>query len=206
MKVASSRDTAAGDTRDAFLKAAQRHFAERGFYGTSIASIADEIGLTKQALIHHFGTKEKLYGEVLARLADGLSRAVEKARSAHPDPARQLEELLLRLFDNASHHSDDTLLLMRELLDNRARAEQAHRWYLKDFLDSLASMVRKVPGGKGLTQSEALARVYLLLGAINYVAVSTPTLRQMYGQREFGALKDQFPLELRRLVRASLGR
>jgi AcrR family transcriptional regulator len=67
MKTSIARDGAVRDTRDAFLDAAKRHFAQRGFYGASIAAIAEELGLTKQALIHHFGTKERLYGEVLAR-------------------------------------------------------------------------------------------------------------------------------------------
>ena len=38
-------------TRDQFLQAAIKQFADRGFYGTSIASIAADLGLTKQALL-----------------------------------------------------------------------------------------------------------------------------------------------------------
>lgn len=53
--------------RERFIEAATDVFAERGFYGTSIAAIADALPLTKQALLHHFGSKEKLYAEVLKR-------------------------------------------------------------------------------------------------------------------------------------------
>jgi AcrR family transcriptional regulator len=196
-------DLAIGDTRSDFLRAAKRQFAERGFYGTSLAAIAAELGLTKQALIHHFGTKERLYGEVLAQMANRLGTTVARARSADPDPIRQLEKLLLKLYRNLFDHPDDTQLLMREILDNRPRAERSHSWYLRDFLDSIVAMVRKAPGA--LTETEALARVYLWLGAINYFAVSEPTLRQMYGDPAFNALKDQFPQEVRRLVRTSFG-
>jgi AcrR family transcriptional regulator len=202
-EVGISSYTATSDTRDAFLRAAKRLFAERGFYGTSIASIATELNLTKQALIHHFGTKERLYGEVLAQLADRLSNVVAKVRSTYPDPERQLEELLLNLYSNTLEHPDDTQLLMRELLDNKGRAKQAHSWYLKDFLKAVVSMVRKTPSSRALTEAEALARVYLILGAISFFAVSQPTLRQMYDRRAFSALKDQFPLEVRRVVRES---
>ena len=55
------------DTRKALLDAATRLFASAGFHGASLANIADALGLTKQALLHHFGAKEKLYGEVLVR-------------------------------------------------------------------------------------------------------------------------------------------
>lgn len=52
-------------TKHRFISVAKRQFTENGFDRTSIASIADELGLTKQALLHHFGPKKNLYGEVL---------------------------------------------------------------------------------------------------------------------------------------------
>ena len=205
MEAEISIDAATSDTRSDFLGAAKRLFAERGFYGTSIALIAAELGLTKQALIHHFGTKERLYGEVLAQMADRLSNVVGMAQSADPDPVRQLEALLLNLSRNALEHPEDRQLLMRELLDNRARAEHAQNWYLRDFLNAIVSMARQAAKPKRLTQTEALARVYMILGAINYFTVSEPTLRQMYGKAAVNALKEQFPLEIQRLVRTSFG-
>jgi AcrR family transcriptional regulator len=202
MEKVLTSDAPTSDTRTSFVRTAKRLFAERGFYGTSIASIASELGLTKQALIHHFGTKEKLYGEVLAHMADRLIDVVDDARSADPDPLRQLEELLSNLYRRSFDHPADTQLLMRELLDNKGRAEQAHRWYMKDFLNSMVTMVLQVPGSK-LTDTEALARVYLILGAFNYFLISQPTLKQMYGKRTFSALKDVMPTEFQRLVRRS---
>jgi len=202
MEIVIPSEAVVSDTRKAFLRAARRLFAERGFYGTSIAQVAEELGLTKQALLHHFGSKERLYGEVLAQMAAGLSRVVERARATDPDPERQLEELLLSLYRNMFDHPEDTQLLMRELLDNRSRAPHAHSWYLKDFLAAIVAMVRKAPAGRSLSERGALARAYLVLGAINYVVVSEPTLRQMYP--DLGDPEQQFPEEIRRLVRTFL--
>lgn len=195
-----SLSTAAGDSRDEFIAAAKRLFAQRGFYGASIASIATELGFTKQALLHHFGTKEKLYGEVLAQISSRLAEEVRQARSADPDPRRQLESLLLKLYKNSVDHPDDARLLMRELLDNKGRSEQANSWYLKAFLDSLASMVRDIPNREALTEPQVLARLYQVLGAINYFAISEPTLRQMYGKGAYGRMQSQFPRELTRIM------
>lgn len=206
MEAVISNDTATrtGDTRDAFLKTAKRLFAEKGFYGTSIAAVAAELDLTKQALIHHFGTKERLYGEVLAQLADRLSSDVARSRAAHPDPAQRVEDLLLNLYANTLKYPEETQLLMRELLDNKSRAGEAHSWYLRDFLDAVVAMIREVPSAASLTEAEALARIYMILGAANFFAVSQPTLQNMYNQREYRALKKKFPDELRRVVRLSL--
>ncbi len=188
------------DTRRQLLKAAKRLFAERGFYGASIAQIAEELGITKQALLHHFGYMERLYDEVMIQMAEDLARVVAKAQALDPDPKRQLEALLVKLYGNLFEHPQDTQLLMRELLDNRSRAEHAHSWRMKGFLDALTAMVAKA--SPRLARAEALARVYLVLGAINYVAVSEPTLKQMYP--ELGGLKAQFPAEVRRLVQLYL--
>lgn len=200
-----SVSAAASDSRSEFISAARRLFAQRGFYGTSIASIATELGFTKQALLHHFGTKEKLYGEVLAQISDRLAEEVRQSRSTDPDPRRQLESLLLKLYKNSVDRPDDTQILMRELLDNKGRAEQASNWYLKSFLDSLTSMVRDVPNREALTEPQVLARVYQVLGAINYFAISEPTLRRMYGKEAYVRLRNQFPQELKRLVATHFG-
>lgn len=137
-------------------------------------------------------------------MAARVSSVVARARSAETDPVKALEDLFLQLYANVFGQSDDTQLLMRELTDNRARAGQAHSWPMRDFLDAIVAMVGKTPGGGKLTRAEALSRVYLLIGCINYAAVSEPTLRSMYDDA-FEDLQAQFPLEVRRMVRQAFG-
>jgi AcrR family transcriptional regulator len=52
--------------RDAILQAAIELFAKGGSRGTCIAAIADRIGVTPPAVIHHFKTKDALLDEVMA--------------------------------------------------------------------------------------------------------------------------------------------
>ncbi|MDH7552079.1 MAG: TetR/AcrR family transcriptional regulator [Spirochaetota bacterium] len=53
------------ETRDVILNAAKKEFAERGYSGARMSSIAKRAGVN-QALIHYyFSSKEKLYREVL---------------------------------------------------------------------------------------------------------------------------------------------
>lgn len=192
------------DTRAALLRTATRLFAEKGFYGTSIAAIANELGLTKQALIHHFGSKERLYGEVLQQIADELVATMIQATSDNADAKTQLEQLFERLHENRKTHPEQTQLLMRELLDNRPRAAHAETWYLKSLLKGLVALIQRVPGWESASEAEALATVYQLLGAISYYAISEPTLTRIFGKPTYAALEEAFPIRLKALIEACL--
>jgi AcrR family transcriptional regulator len=189
-------------TRDQFLSAAEHLFAEKGFYGASIATIAKELGLTKQALLHHFGSKEKLYGEVLQNISDRLAATIDEIRHAHDSPARQLEEMLLAQYRDQMADQDSARLIMQELLDNEQRADKAGNWYLKGYLETLVDTVRSID--TTITRSQALAMVYQLLGAAHYFAVSQPTLGMIFGKSVLAKTRSCYEDELRQLIRSRL--
>ena len=189
-------------TREQFISAAIQLFAERGFYGVSIAAIADKLGLTKQALLHHFGSKERLYGEVLEALGRQLLAAVNRHRDCAP--AERLENFFLDFTGHDAMSHEAQCLVIRELMDNRARLQQAETWYLKPFLDRLVETYQHIPGLESVSDMEALAAIYQLIGAVSYFEISQDTLRHMYGRQEFERLKATFPDTVRTLVRTSL--
>jgi len=190
-------------TRSDLLSTARALFSERGFDGVSIAQIAAELGVTKQALLHHFGSKEKLYGEVLKGISDEF--AAERAALADTDDATEaLIAYLLAMLPSNEGQTERARLLMRELLDNQRRAESAKSWYLSDFLEGLINQVLALPGWDDATPMEALALAYQLLGAINYYAVSKPTLTAIFGAGEAKHLERAFRPQLEALIKAGL--
>lgn len=186
------------ETRQRMLTAALRLFAERGFYGASMDQIARELELTKQALIHHFGTKEKLYGAVLVAISERLM--TEAIQPPEVESASAFADAVSRIYLRTLQHREDTLLLMRELLDNRRRAAQAGTWYLKPFLDGLADLLRRDPNWQEEDEASILTHVYQVLGAINYFVVSTATLENMYSVEHVEAMQECFPERLRKLA------
>jgi AcrR family transcriptional regulator len=194
------------ETKREFLDRAEALFAERGFEGVSLADISGALGLTKQALLHHFKSKAGLYGQVLARIADGLDAQHAAALAQSDDPAEQLRVRLTQLYDTAVFEPDWIRVLMRELLDNNRRAPSAGVWYLRPFLDSLTDLVERLPNWpKDAAREDAFAAVYALIGAVNYVLVSGPTLSGIYGEAggeaRLAALRQRLDVMVDRFVR-----
>ena len=60
-----TREEAKAETRQALLDAAAEVFAQQGFHGASIDTVAEAAGYTKGAVYAHFRSKEDLYLELL---------------------------------------------------------------------------------------------------------------------------------------------
>lgn len=185
------------EARERYLAIAERRFAETGFHGVSLATLAQDAGVTKQALLHFFGTKERLYAEVLTRLDERLCSEVDAVEAATP------AERLIAYFDTfaaaAVRRSDDARLVARALLDADAKARF---WPLKPFTDALVSLALQTPRWRDTRPEEPLAGISAMIGAIQYMAVASTALRGMYGARAQKAVEARFLADMRAAVRA----
>src|SRR4051812_49716758 len=79
--------------REELTRIAARLFAEKGYQGTSLADLADAVGVQKPSLYHHIAAKEDLLWEVAS---DG-ARAFHAALDAVPADAPAAERIRLAL-------------------------------------------------------------------------------------------------------------
>lgn len=77
-------------TRQRLLTAALTVFSQKGYADTRLEDIADEAGVTRGAIYHHFGGKVELYNTLLQR---AYSRATEVMKDAVFGTPRALEGL-----------------------------------------------------------------------------------------------------------------
>lgn len=81
--------------RERLIAAAMKLFAERGPNGVSVRDIAAEAGVTHGSIRYHFGTKGKLYAEVVRCLGSiddgpaGPRRAIDLETLSREDAERQ---------------------------------------------------------------------------------------------------------------------
>ncbi|MEM9277670.1 MAG: TetR/AcrR family transcriptional regulator [Pseudomonadota bacterium] len=183
------------DPKKAYITIASRKFAKNGFHGTSLAAVAADAGVTKQALLHFFGTKERLYAEVLQALALRLSSEVEA--SSATEPVDHLTKYLLKFGNSTLSQPKDAQLVIRALLDSDAKART---WPMKSYLDRLIELVCASSGKPNLSQSEALAWLFPVIGAVQYLAISTTAITGMYGKE---SSNDQ-PSHLEQFIKSSV--
>ena len=105
------------DTKAKILEIAKKYFAAQGFYGTSLAGIGRELGITKQALLHHYASKERLYGEVLKGISAQMMVVIQRAQKNDASPMRQLQAVFAELFAADEASRLDVQIIVRELLD-----------------------------------------------------------------------------------------
>jgi len=81
-------------TRQSILDAAVSEFWEHGYRGASVRDICGRAGASSNAITYHFGSKEKLYQEILDQFA---ALQLEQAQTALSGELRSQEEFEIRL-------------------------------------------------------------------------------------------------------------
>ena len=86
-------------TIEHILNTAESIFSQRGLLSPSIREIAQAAGMSKQALMHHFPSKDLLWKGVLDRIYTNSETLFDLLLDAliHPDLPEKLEQLLIAL-------------------------------------------------------------------------------------------------------------
>jgi TetR/AcrR family transcriptional regulator len=107
-------------TRQRLIEASIDVFSRQGFDGTSLSSIAEVAGVTQPTLNYHFGTKDRLYRDVISYCGSQWIAAVEAGDDlrdlAHADVLKVVlrrlgrviagQKVVTRLMLQASMHPD----------------------------------------------------------------------------------------------------
>jgi AcrR family transcriptional regulator len=108
----------APSTREQILTSASQHFAERGYDGTSLNDIADDVGIRRPSLLHHFPSKEALYQEVFVRAIADFAERIELAVQGNREGWKQLEHVLEAAFEFFVQNPEFVRLVRREQIDS----------------------------------------------------------------------------------------
>lgn len=132
------------DRQTAILDCAARVFGERGFAGTDVQVIADELGIGKGTVYRQFGTKDGLFLAAVDReiymMSAGLVELAEDAGS----PMGSLEAAVrgyLEFFDARPWAAE---LMILERANFRDRRESTYITYMERFRGYWEGLVRRL--------------------------------------------------------------
>jgi AcrR family transcriptional regulator len=128
--------------REAIIDAAVRLFARRGFRGTGILGLAEEVGISHVGVLHHFGTKEGLLLAVVESRDRRHTEQIEHLRQVRGlEALRALQQLGDgRLFDDL--HARLFVVLVGENLHPEDPLNAYFRARAQDVRGFVANAVR----------------------------------------------------------------
>ncbi|GHE72994.1 hypothetical protein GCM10019059_35750 [Camelimonas fluminis] len=164
-------------TRERCLIVAEALFARGGFAAMGMREMAKDCGISTAAVLHHFKSKDKLYGEVLDRLRESLSGYFAEMLFATDFECvvEYFERFMLWCFEKP-HYSR---LLLRELIESRDCAVKGRKFY---FSSPVPLVIEKIRRGQSLGYFRALDAemfTYYILGAATHFSASAPTIDRM---------------------------
>ncbi len=97
--------------RKEISEAAARVFNRKGFSGTSISAVAQELSIDRASLYYYISSKEELFDELVREVSESNLKAAQNIRNSDQSPAEKLKSLIVQLMGAYAKKLSHTLYL-----------------------------------------------------------------------------------------------
>jgi len=189
------------DVRAGTIAAATRLFAAHGFEGTALQDIADAVGVTKPAILHHFPSKEHIRQAVLDAIVEHWQKTLPRLLLAATASTDRFDAVFGELHRFFAADPDRARLIVRETLDRPAEIRKLLRGPVRRWHSAIGQYV-----GAGRDAGQHYADVdpqayviHILLLVITATASASVTSTVIDTDAQ-----TRYDRELARIARASL--
>ncbi len=192
------------DVRTHILRVATRRFARQGFDSTSLQEIADEVGVKKPSLLHHFPSKAELLRGVLDNLFEHWTESLPRLLEAVTSGRGRFEAITAELVRFFREDPDRARLVIRELMDRPENMQSRLSATLTPWVTLIADYMRKSQEA-GHVLKDVDPEVYILhivTLAVSAIAAMPVVGTALNGKRE--EIAERHMKELMRIARSSL--
>ncbi len=169
---------AAARTKDRVLDAALSAFGTKGYDSTSLDDVAAEVGVTKQAILYHFPTKEELLRASIDVAVDELGAALGQAARGAEGGFGRIEALVRATFSLAARRPE-VLGLVRAITrqGGAASAELAGR--MSEMLEEAVSFIEAEMDAGRFRRLEPRMLLLAVYSAVVGVATEPEVMRAL---------------------------
>ncbi len=157
-----------GIKRLAVLREAAASFNYKGYHATSLAEIAESLGVTKAALYHYFPNKNSLLSACFAHAMEACFASLERGKKEGRNGREKLI-LTLRLY---LHELIDELNCCVVLMEEQALEPEDRLKLVKErdrFERSLRALVKEGVADGSIAPCDPKLAIFVVLGALNWV-------------------------------------
>jgi AcrR family transcriptional regulator len=148
-------------TRATIVEAATAVLYERGLDGIGVAELCTRVGVSKETLYRHFGTKEGLVEAMLRQRSERVTQWLAAAVDAAGDDPR---DQLAAVFDALQHWYDDPVFRGCAMLNAAAQHHvEPVRTITARHLDGYLELLTGIAERSGAADPQVLGRQLLML-------------------------------------------
>lgn len=143
------------------LNVATRRFANQGYDGTSLAMIANEVGIRKPSLLYHYPSKDALRSAVLNRVFEHWNERLPRILQAATSGSDRFDGIVTEVVDFFVSNPDRARLVLREMLDRPDHLREKMDGYLQPWFAIIEDYIKQ-GFETGSVRTEVDGRHYIL--------------------------------------------
>lgn len=156
-------------TLDEIVSAAAKVFRTKGYHAATVRDIADEVGILKGSLYHHFESKEELLYLVVKEPIAQMWRTISEIAAADLSAPQKLERAIAAHLEAFDRHYPQLFVYLRERESVKRRFREMIGFSPKDYERCWQQILREgVESGEFRPDLDIQVASYGLLGMLNW--------------------------------------